>query len=87
VTPALLTPFHVFDVVVTMREIRRHGLALLLFVRMMVGVLLPACQGMRGQVISAWLCTFPIGADRTISSTPALPGYAGLAGLSELPRV
>jgi hypothetical protein len=40
-----------------------------------------------GQVISAWLCIFAIDADRTISSPPALPGYAGLTGLSEVPRV
>src|SRR6266566_3794406 len=37
VTPAELTPFHVLLVVVTTREIRRHGLALDEFVRMIVG--------------------------------------------------
>src|SRR5262249_54146377 len=48
VTPALLTPFHVFDVVCTIREMRRHGFALLAFVRMMVGVLLPLASGDEG---------------------------------------
>jgi hypothetical protein len=30
--------------------------------------LLPRPHGSTGQVISAWLCTFPIGADRTVTS-------------------
>ena len=87
VTPADVTPFHVLDVVCFTLEIRRHGFALPVFVRTIVGVLLPPPHRTAGQVISAWLCIFPIDADRTISSTPALPGYAGLTGLSELPRV
>jgi hypothetical protein len=36
-TPAELTPFHVLDVVVLTLLIRRHGLALEAFVRMIVG--------------------------------------------------
>ena len=45
VTPAEFTPFHVFDVVVTTREMRRHGFALLEFVRMMVGVFVTHTSG------------------------------------------
>src|SRR5262249_50548408 len=37
VTPAEFTPFQVFDVVCTTREIRRHGLALEELVKIMVG--------------------------------------------------
>jgi hypothetical protein len=42
VTPADVTPFHVLLVVVLTFEIRRYGFALALFVRTMVGDLLPA---------------------------------------------
>ena len=42
VTPALVTPFHVLLVVVLTLLIRRYGFALALFVRTMVGDLLPA---------------------------------------------
>src|SRR5438128_958807 len=87
VTPAELTPFHVFEVVVTTREMRRQGFALLEFVRMMVGVLLPTRQGMWGHVISAWLCTFAIGADRTISSPATVARIHRPGGVSAGPRV
>jgi len=42
VTPADVTPFHVFDVVCLTLEIRRHGFAEPVLVRMMVGGLLLA---------------------------------------------
>ena len=86
-TPAEFTPFHVLLVVVLTLLIRRHGFADDAFVRMMVGVLLPARQGARGQVVSAWLCTFAIGADRTISSPATIAQIHRLGGVSAGPRV
>src|SRR5882724_2069755 len=68
VTPAEFTPFHVLLVVVTTREIRRHGLALDELVRMMVGALLLTPGRARGW---SFLPASPrLRGGQTISSSP-----------------
>src|SRR5229473_6218600 len=41
----------------------------------MLTILLPRPLGGAGQVISAWLCSFPIAADRTVTSPAVLCPY------------
>ena len=89
-TPALLTPFHVELVVCLMLLIRRHGLALPAFVRMMVGVLLPLASGDEGPrhfCVALHLYLVPVDADRTISSPATFAQIHRLGGVSAGPRV